>query len=315
MMTNGYTLFEISQRHAFPLYAIIDPLNYPALPEFWRAFQPVAAQLWQPLRFDKQAADWQVWAPMVVKVTEGGPGETLLHWLVDTQSAKHHGVILMNAELSLKAMAAYWQKRITCLWPDGTRALLRSYAPEVLSSWWQTLDDNAKTNFLGPLTSLYLPIADSEHGQYRLLIEREKGGEVNPDYQIQLTRDQFYLLADENRLHRLANELFLFVSTLYFLPLDIEVVKSRFISGIKLAKVRYPRATEAECEAWSAHRWVLGSEFFQHPAFIHLSEHYTLGDSIRIFKAESERVESVRLHYHRPGWMRGELPDITEVMQ
>ncbi|MBJ7224040.1 MULTISPECIES: DUF4123 domain-containing protein [unclassified Brenneria] len=315
MMTNGYSLFEISQRHALPLYAIIDPLNYPALPEFWRAFQPMAADLWRTLHFDKQAADWQFCAPIVVKIEEGGPGETLLHWLVDTQPAVHRGVILMNSAAPLQPVVDCWQRRIACRWPDGTSALLRSYAPEVLLPWWQTLDDAAKMDFLGPLTSLYLPISDSEHGQYRLLIEQEKGGEANPDYQIQLTRYQFYLLADANRLHRLANELFLFVSTLCLFPLDIEVVKSRFLSGIELAKARYPRATEAECEAWSAHRWVLGSEFFQHPAFIHLTKHHTLGDSIRIFKAEPERIESVHLHYHRPGWMRGELPDTMEVIQ
>ncbi|MCL2891250.1 DUF4123 domain-containing protein [Brenneria tiliae] len=315
MMTNGYSLFEISQRHTLPLYAVIDLLNYPDLPQFWRAFQPAAIDLWQALRFDKQAADWQAWAPIVVKVEQGGPGETLLHWLVDTQPATHHGVILMNGDLSLRQVVAHWQQRITCLWPDGDLALMRSYAPEVLLPWWRTLDGDAQTDFLGSLNNLYLPLPDDEQGRYQLLIEREKGGETPPDYQIQLTRYQFYLLADNNRLHRLANELFLFAGTLYFFPLDIEVVKSRFISGIELAKERYPQATEAECEAWSAHRWVLGSEFFQHPVFIHLIEHHTLGDSIRIFKSASERIESVRLHYHRPGWMRGELPDISEVIR
>ncbi|MFC3393930.1 DUF4123 domain-containing protein [Brenneria rubrifaciens] len=221
----------------------------------------------------------------------------------------------MHGALSLRQVVACWQRRIACLWPDGSRALMRSYAPAVLLPWWQTLDDNAKTDFLGPLINLFLPTPDSEQGQYQLLIEQEKGGEADPDYQINLTRYQFYLLADENRLHRLANELFLFVSTLYVFPLDIEVVKHRFISGIDLAKARYPRATEAECETWSAHRWVLSSEFFLHPVFVHLIEYRTLGDSIRIFKFEPERIASARLYYHRPGWMRGELPDMTEVIQ
>ncbi|MFT8212371.1 MAG: DUF4123 domain-containing protein [Symbiopectobacterium sp.] len=45
------------------------------------------------------------------------------------------------------------------------------------------------------------------------------------------------MLANDNRLHRLANELFL------------------YLSGIAQAKQYYPSASETECEAWSAERW------------------------------------------------------------
>ncbi|WP_420066071.1 DUF4123 domain-containing protein [Pectobacterium colocasium] len=316
MMENGYTLFEISQS-AMPLYAIISPLSYPELPEYWQAFQPAAANIWQRLNLGKDAESWQVWAPIVVKIEEGKPGETLLHWLTDTQPEQHGGVMLMHGDLTLQQMAGFWQQRISCLWPNGTRALFRSYAPEVLSAWWLTLDRAAQTDFLGPLDTLYLPIVTSERGEYRLFaqqeIKHENSGEMNNPYHITLTHYQYYLLSNDNRLHRLANELFLFVSARCVFPLDIEIVKARFISGITLAKHYYPKASEAECEAWSAHRWVLGSEFYFHPIFIHLTERYSMADSIRIFKSEPERVESVQLNYHRPGWMRGELPDITEV--
>nr|WP_232427844.1 hypothetical protein [Pectobacterium parmentieri] len=144
-------------------------------------------------------------------------------------------------------------------------------------------------------------------------IKNKEKVEINKEYQIQLTNYQYNLLANDNRLHRLANALFLFVSAQCIFPLDIERVKTRFISGIALAAKYYPKASEAECEAWSAHRWVLGSEFYLHPIFIHLTERYSIADSIRIFKSEPDRIESVQLNYHRPGWMRGELPDITEV--
>ncbi|RRO02856.1 DUF4123 domain-containing protein [Pectobacterium aquaticum] len=316
MITNSYTLFEISQVDA-PLYAIISPLSYPELPEYWQAFQPAAAEIWQPLYFGKGAESWQMWAPIVVKIEEGKPGETLLHWLTDTQPARQSGVILMHGELTLQQMADFWQQRIFCLWPDGTRALFRSYASEVLLAWWSTLDRAAQTDFLGPLNNLYLPIVNSKCGEYQLFaqqdVNKEKKNDINQIYHITLTHYQYYLLANDNRLHRLANELFFFVSAQCFFPLDIEIVKSRFISGIALAENYYPKASEAECEAWSAHRWVLGSEFYLHPIFIHLTERYSIADSIRIFKSEPERIDSVQLNYHRPGWMRGELPDITEV--
>ncbi|MBE5223379.1 DUF4123 domain-containing protein [Pectobacterium sp. A113-S21-F16] len=316
MITNSYTLFEISQVDA-PLYAIISPLSYPELPEYWQAFQPAAAEIWQPLYFGKGAESWQMWAPIVVKIEEGKPGETLLHWLTDTQPARQSGVILMHSELALQQVIDFWQQRIFCLWPDGTRALFRSYAPEVLLAWWSTLDFAAQTDFLGPLNNLYLPIVNSKCGEYQLFaqqdVNKEKKNDINQIYHITLTHYQYYLLANDNRLHRLANELFLFVSAQCFFPLDIEIVKARFISGIALAENYYPKASEAECEAWSAHRWVLGSEFYLHPIFIHLTERYSIADSIRIFKSEPERIESVQLNYHRPGWMRGELPDITEV--
>ncbi|MBQ4769691.1 DUF4123 domain-containing protein [Pectobacterium versatile] len=316
MMENGYTLFEISQFNT-PLFAIISPLSYPKLPEYWQAFQPAASDIWQQLHFGKDAENWQMWAPIVVKIEEGKPGETLLHWLTDTQPVQHGGVILMHGELTLQQMADFWQQRISCLWPDGTRALFRSYVPEVLSAWWSTLDLAAQTDFLGPLNNLYLPIVKSERGEYQLFaqqdINKENKKDINSAYQINLTRYQYYLLANDNRLHRLANELFLFVSAQCVFSLDIEIVKARFISGIEFAGNYYPEASEAECEAWSAHRWVLGSEFYLHPIFIHLTERYSIADSIRIFKSEHERIESVQLNYHRPGWMRGELPDITEV--
>ncbi|MCY9850673.1 DUF4123 domain-containing protein [Pectobacterium jejuense] len=316
MMANGYTLFEISQFNA-PLFAIISPLSYPKLPEYWQAFQPAASDIWQPLRFGKDAENWQMWAPIVVKIEEGKPGETLLHWLTETQPDRHSGVILMHGELTLQQVADFWQQRISCLWPDGTKALFRSYAPDVLSAWWSTLDLAAQTDFLGPLNNLYLPIVNSERGEYQLFaqpdVNKENKSDINQTYHITLTHYQYYLLANDNRLHRLANELFLFVSAQCVFPLDIEIVKARFISGIALAGNYYPKASEAECEAWSAHRWVLGSEFYLHPIFIHLTERYSIADSIRIFKSEPERIESVQLNYHRPGWMRGELPDIPEV--
>ncbi|WP_038927047.1 DUF4123 domain-containing protein [Dickeya chrysanthemi] len=321
MTITGYTLFELSQHCSLPLYAIIDPMRYPALPDFWRAFQPRAAQIWQPLRFEGADDDWQCWAPLVVLVEEGGPGETLLHWLADSQPARHHGVMLMHSERALSQMAAFWQQRLRCRYPDGTLALLRSYVADVLQLWWRTLNSEERAAFIGPLTELYLPLADDEPNapcRYQALWRTDEAQPMPPsahdDYLITLNRYQFYLLSHDNRLHRLANELFLHVSALYWAELDVEVVKSRFLSGIALAQARYPRASEAECEAWSAHRWVIGSEFYHHPVFIHLLERYSLGDSIRIFKSDSARVDDVRLHYHRPGWMRGELPDTTEVM-
>ncbi|KHN62590.1 hypothetical protein OI70_01690 [Dickeya fangzhongdai] len=321
MTITGYTLFELSQRCSLPLYAIVDPMQYPALPDFWRAFQPRAAQIWQPLRFDGAGDDWQRWAPMVVQVDEGGPGETLLHWLADTQPARHQGVMLMHSEQSLTPVADFWQQRLRCGYPDGTLALLRSYVPAVLRLWWQTLNDDERMAFMGLLSGLYLPLAEDDPSvpcRYHVLAElcekQPVSQPIRDDYLITLSRYQFYLLSNDNRLHRLANDLFLHVSALYWAELDVDVVRNRFLSGIALAQAHYPRASENECEAWSAHRWIIGSEFYHHPVFIHLTERYSLGDSIRIFKSESARVEDVRLHYHRPGWMRGELPDTTEVM-
>lgn len=212
MMADGYTLFEISQIDA-PLFAIISPLSYPKLPEYWLAFQPAAENIWQQLYFGKDAESWQMWAPLVVKIEEGKSGETLLHWLTDTQPERHRGVILMHGELTLQQVADFWQQRISCLWPNGTRALFRSYAPEILSAWWPTLDIAAQTDFLGPLNNLYLPMMNSDGGEYQLFVQQDvnKGSkrDINDVYQINLTRYQYYLLANDNRLHRLANELFL----------------------------------------------------------------------------------------------------------
>ncbi|QZN94191.1 DUF4123 domain-containing protein [Symbiopectobacterium purcellii] len=312
-MTNGFTLFDISQRAA-PLYAVISLLDYPELPEYWQAFQLAAAGVWRQLQFTPRAEAWQRWAPLVVQIEEGKAGETLVHWLEETAAAGHGGVTLFSGPLTLQQAAELWQQRISCLWPEGTVAIFRSDAPAVLFGWWHTLDALAQRAFLGPMTQLYLPVIDDKRC-YRLLAQQDTPATVHADtfYQIQLTPEQYALLAHDNRLHRLANELFLYASTLTAFPLDIEVVKQRFLSGIVLAKQVYPLAGEAECEAWSVHRWVLGSEFYHHPAFISLTEHHTLADSLRIFKSAPEHLHCVRLHYHRPGWMRGDLPDISEV--
>lgn len=313
-MANGYTLFEISQRAA-PLYALISLMDYPELPDYWQAFQPAAEKLWRQLRYTPQAEAWQRWAPLVVEIAEGKAGETLLRWLEETTPAGRAGVTLFSGSFSLQQAVDLWQQRIFCLWPDGSLALFRSDAPAVLFTWWGTLDALARRAFLGPMTEIFLPEIDGDKRCYRLLAQQDVPATepIDTVYRIQLTSGQYALLANDNRLHRLANELFLYASTLTALPLDIEVVKQRFLSGIVFAKQCYPSANEAECEAWSAHRWVLGSEFYLHPIFIHLTERYTLADSLRIFKSAPEHLDSVRLHYHRPGWMRGDLPDISEV--
>lgn len=314
MTTSGHTLFEVGQRLSLPLYALIDPLGYPDLPDFWRAFQPRAEQLWGTLRFDGAAADWQSIAPLLVNIEEGEPGETLLHWIQQTQPARHQGVLLMQSSLALDEIIQHWQQRISCTWPDNTRALFRCWSPEVLLPWWQTLEQAQRRSFCAGLHSLWLPLlnSDEEACRYQLLWESAAPPPCEPDYHIGLSREQFYLLADDNRLHRLANALWLHASTLWMQPLDIEQVKSRFLSGIALARQRYPRASIEACEGWSAHRWVLGSDFYLHPVFVQLTERYELSESIRIFKSDPVRVDDVRLHYHRPGWMQGELPDITE---
>ncbi|GEM_PF-5581936 len=314
MTTTGLSLFAVSQRFALPLYALIDPLVYPALPAFWRAFQPRAEHLWQTLQFTDAAADWQPAAPMVVQIDEGGPGETLLHWLQDTQQPQHHGIVLMHSNLPLAAIREHWQQRIRCHYPDETCALWRSWSPSLLRQWWPTMNAEQQQAFAAGLHALWLPLESSEAGEccYQPLWANDTTSENPPDYRIALSRYQFYLLADENRLHRLANMLWLHAIQFYREELAIEQVKSRFLSGIAAAENRYPHASGEECEGWSAHRWLLGSEFYLHPQFVHLTQRYPLGESLRIFKSDPAQVEDVRLNYHRPGWMRGELADLTE---
>lgn len=82
-----------------------------------------------------------------------------------------------------------------------------------------------------------------------------------------------------------------------------------------MAKKLYPRATDAECEAWSAHRWIIGSEFYHHPHFIHLTTRHALGKCIQLFKSQPRHLEEVRARYHRPDWMKGLSPDTLEVTE
>ncbi len=291
MTTTGLSLFAVSQHFALPLYALVDPLLYPALPAFWRAFQPRADHLWQTLHFTGAAADWQPVAPMLVQIDEGGPGETLLHWLQDTQEARHSGIVLLHSALPLADICHYWQQRIHCRYPDDTAAIWRSWSAAVLRRWWPTMNAEQQQAFAAGINALWLPLAngDSADGLYQPLWASDTCADSQPDYRIILSRYQFYLLADENRLHRLANQLWLHASQFYREELDIEWLKSRFLSGIAAAQQRYPYASADECEGWSAHRWLLGSEFYLHPQFMHLTQRYPLGESLRIFKSNPAR--------------------------
>ncbi|PWC09286.1 hypothetical protein B4923_20375 [Brenneria roseae subsp. americana] len=307
------TLFDIIQRGTSPLYAIIDVMCYPALPEFWQMFQPAAAPLWRQLRFTPDAGEWQRWAPIIVLVEEGKSGETLLRWIAETQSMRPPGITLLHSVLSLDEITRYWQQRIACIYPDGTKALFRGYNPDLLRLWWATLNEMGQSAFLSPHDSFYLSLKEDERLVYSMFGAENNCSIEQSDYYIHLNREQYYLLSNESRLHQLANQLWLYASTLYIYPLDIEIVKTKFISGIALARQLYPYAHDNECESWSAHRWVLGSDFYLHPRFITLLERNNLENSIRLFKAQPHSVQDVREYYHRPGWMRGELPDISEV--
>ncbi|RLM18467.1 hypothetical protein BIY29_18300 [Brenneria alni] len=307
------TLFDIIQHGTSPLYAIIDVMCYPSLPEFWQTFQPAAAPLWRQLRFAPDAEEWQRWAPIIVLVEEGKSGETLLRWIAETKNDGPPGIILLHSALSLDEITRYWQQRISCIYPDGKKALFRSYNPDILRRWWATLNETEQSAFLSPHDSFYLALKEDKRLTYSIIGAENNYPIEQGVYSIHLSREQYYLLSHENRLHRLANQLWLYASTLYVYPLDIEVVKTKFISGIALARQLYPYAHDNECESWSAHRWVLSSDFYLHPRFITLLERNNLENSIRLFKTQPHSMQEVREHYHRPGWMRGELPDISEV--
>lgn len=309
----GYTLFDVSQRLTLPLYALIDPLQYPDLPEFWHAFQPRAAGIWATLRFDDAMKHWQHSAPMVVLIEEGMPGETLLKWLQDHQPARHAGVILMHGALSLDDITRHWQQRMYCTWPQGTRALFRCWSPAVLLPWWRSLNPDEQQAFCGAIAALYLPLSgDNDPAcRYGSLTERSRKSSVD-NYHITLNANQFEALSTGNRYHRLANRLWLRASEHYRESIDIDTLEQRFISGIEIAHTLYPQATTAECESWSAHRWLLGSEYYLHPEFKSLIARYSLGKSIKTFKTLNEWVEDARKNYHRTAWMRGEQPDNTE---
>lgn len=313
MTITGYTLFDVSQRLPLPLYALIDPLQYQDLPEFWHAFQPRAAGIWATLRFDDAAEQWQHSAPMVMLIEEGMPGETLIQWLQDNQPARHQGVILMHSALSLDEITRHWQQRIYCTWPQGARALFRCWTSEVLLSWWRTLISEQQQAFCGGIEVLYLPLSnDSDTAcRYRTLFESRVKSVVD-NYHITLNSNQFQVLSAGNRLYRLADRLWLRAGEYYREPLDPGMVEQRFISGIDVARTLYPQATEAECEAWSAHLWILGSEFYLHPEFKSLTARYSLGRSIQTFKSIAEWVEETRKNYHSSAWMRGQQPDKTE---
>ncbi|MFP1744314.1 DUF4123 domain-containing protein [Lonsdalea quercina] len=311
---NSLRLFEIIRNKTSPLYAIIDVMCYPALPDYWRAFHQSAKNQWRQLDSPIFPDALRAVAPIIVELEEGNCGETLLLW-TQSQDYGHQGTLLMAADMPLDEMVKYWQQRVVCRGPTGQETLFRSYGPDALALWWATISPEAQVDFLAPARQLFLPAETRESVDYVPLLEEEIFLPATNNYQISLNQTQFDLLTHDNRLRCLANQLFMYVSERTFFLLDIELLRKRFISGIDLAKGLYPRATDAECEAWSAHRWIIGSEFYHHPHFIHLTMNHALGKCIQLFKSEPRHLEDVRARYHRPDWMKGLSPDTLEVTE
>ncbi len=187
------------------------------------------------------------------------------------------------------------------------------HEPATLKTWLTMTEVSTRQQFEFPFMGIYIPeVVDTCYStsQFECVSTSVSLRNISSQvYENRLSTDVYRVLTNQARYQYLTKALFVRASEYYPFLLDITWLEQRFISGILLASELYPAASEDEWEAWSAHRWIIGSDYYLHPQFIKLVSHYSLSMAIKKFKMDAALVSDSRAHFHRREWMFGLADD------
>lgn len=322
-----YDLFQILNADTSKqVYLLVDPAFYDDFWPFWSSFQPKARQLWCDLFQNGPYDALASMSPLIIKIEEGGAGETLYYWLVKQSELFNKACLLIESRLSLNELRDFWQQRISAIYPNEQCDLLVSYSPPLLKLFWLSLSANEQALFLAEDTDIYLPAAlflqdmqDSAaikppsancfsrltcHPLDALQAATDNGFSIEAPYK--LNDSQYELLSRNQRRYRMVNDIFLRLSQYFTFVLDIDHISSLFYSSIEMAKANYPNESEFALETFAVYRFVLENDYYQNAEFKALQSTYDLRTSIQIFSQQQPSLFDDRFQSKQALWLTSE---------
>lgn len=285
-------LFHIlNMREGVQTYLLVDTVLFEGFWTFWANFQPLARQSWCALFQHSPYEHLLTDSPLLVEVQPGGAGETLLYWLVEQPEAFNAGCMLFSGAGLLSEALQFWQRRMNCRVPepyfneDEPLTHFACYTPAVMTLFWSTLSTHEQVSFLEPdwviylrnEAELFLPL--SAHSPSNNMEVEEDGYDIP----YSLNESQYEQLTRARRRHMMANDIFLRVSQYVNVELNIEHIKSLFISSIQLAEDMYPQENPYAFETFAVYRFILSPDFFKTAVFTQLMETLDLRTSVHTY--------------------------------
>lgn len=306
-------IFDIVRSEASNLYIVVDISKFEGGVDYWKSLYRQCQEEWRLLPNHYGIQCYPVAELLLLSIREGLATESLLLWLLSHQHYPEVGVVLLTATAGIDEVQQACMPRHTCIYPDGRHVFFPFHDPTLLKTWLAMTDLPTRQHFEAPFLAIYVPeVVDAcySNSQFECISEPASSSVLlSHAYENRLSAETYRVLTNPARHQYLVRALFVRASEYYPFMLNIEWLERRFMSGIGLAKKLYPAASEDEWESWSAHRWIIGSDYYLHPQFIKLVSHYSLSMAIKKFKLDAALVSDSRNHFHRREWMFGLADD------
>ena len=306
-------IFDIVRNETANVYAIIDLSRLEGGITYWKSLYRQCQGEWRLLPNHYVVECYPVTELLLLSISEGSATESLLLWLLSHQRYPDTGIVLFTAADEINDMQQACLLRHTCFYPDGRHVFFPFHEPATLKAWLTMTDVSTRQQFEFPFMGIYIPeVVDTCYStsQFECVSTSVSLRNISSQvYENRLSTDVYRVLTNQARYQNLIKSLFVRASEHYPFLLDITWLEQRFISGVILASELYPAASEDEWESWSAHRWIIGSDYYRHPQFIKLVSHYSLSMAIKKFKMDVALVGDSRANFHRREWMFGQADD------
>jgi len=306
-------IFNIVRNETVNVYVIIDISRLEGGTAYWKALCRQCQDEWRLLHNHYGVQCYPVTELLLLSIKEGSATESLLLWLLSHRHYPYTGVVLLTATAEIDDIQQVCLPRYTCVYPDGRHVFFPFHEPALLKNWLTTTDVSTRQQFESPFEEIYIPeIVGTcySSSQFECVSTSVPPRNIPSQvYENRLSADAYRVLTNQARYQHLTKALFVRASEYYPFLLDITWLEQRFISGVLLASELYPTASEDEWESWSAHRWIIGSDYYRHPQFIKLVSHYSLSMAIKKFKMDVALVSDSRANFHRREWMFGQADD------
>lgn len=306
-------IFDIVRNETSKLYVVVDISKFEDGIDYWQSLCRRCPENWRLLPNAHNIEGYPTSELVLLSIEEGTATESLLLWILSHERYPGMGVVLLTATAEINEIQRVCVARHTCIYPDGRHVFFPFHEPTLLKTWFAMAGLPTRRQFEDPFLAIYVPEvvgADYSRSQFECLGDRGLSTNQPPQaYENRLSAENYRVLTNQARYQYLARTLFIRASEYYPFELSIEWLERRFISGIALARELYPSASEDEWESWSAHRWIIGSDYYRHPQFIKLVSHYSLSMAIKKIKMDAVLVSDSRAHFHRREWMFGLADD------
>ncbi|MFM2481383.1 DUF4123 domain-containing protein [Celerinatantimonas sp. YJH-8] len=293
------SLFEVMSQTTDSLYILVDRILIPEFDEFWHSFSSRPDWLWQHLYRGRSLGNFKAGSPLVVPVSQGSPGETLYYWLLEQLDYRQRFGLVICSSLSLTELTEHLRHWALILFPDGEQALFRFFDPSVLRQAWPVFTPMQQTQFMQPISSIYLPDSGiAEQPLIRLTAAQFDESLSDECAVLQLTQGQYDRLFYDERLEGIIRVLTQKLRESRHCHIPLEQVRVQFMAGLEQGQIRYPNQPSLAYETYALYRFYLAGDFDQHPEFQRLLKFNELRAAIGRFYHQFGHQSRALADYH-----------------